>query len=188
MARADVIIPKHCPASMVGLRAVPHALLATPLDFLAADSSNLRCVCAYVKRMAAEGRVSGAEADALANFLSHDLPIHRRDENDDLFPALRRRARADDNLDQLLDGLEEDHRQVEPLVEAILRACRRPQGDAMIPLHARSTKAMKSYADTMLRHLSIENSVVLVLARKRLTSSDLATMSHKMAERRGVRV
>jgi hypothetical protein len=45
---------------------------------------------------------------------------------------------------------------------------------------------MKAYAASEHRHLAMENSIVMAIARIRLKSADLAAISQAMKQRRGV--
>jgi len=47
-------------------------------------------------------------------------------------------------------------------------------------------EAMQAYAASEMRHLALENGVVLALARIRLTRPDLKAISRSMKLRRGV--
>ena len=45
---------------------------------------------------------------------------------------------------------------------------------------------LRTFAEAQRRHIAWENSLVLPLARKRLTAKDLETMGRNMAARRGI--
>lgn len=190
MRRTDVTIPSHCPPSAALLMPVPQDLLATPLEYIAADHARQRCVCAYLKVMAAERAVARADAEAVVGFMTLDLPRHHEDEDADLFPAMRRRALPDDALDAILNRLAHDHASIDELAAVVVTELtghsdaseRSPNAIVIDPA---GSAAMDAYAASMMKHLSVENGIVLVLARKRLTASDLATMSRNMTARRG---
>lgn len=189
MTGADVVIPRHCPISAAFLMPVPKGLLSTPLDYIAAEHARQRCVCAYLKQMAASKTAARADADAIVVFMKTDLRLHHDDEDGDLFPALRKRLRQEDALDEVLDRLTEDHSCLDRLAAIIVSALRRhldgpePQPES-IEIDDATSATMTSYAVSLLQHLSIENSIALVFARKRLTAGDLETLSHSMSARR----
>lgn len=166
------------------LLAPPRDLLDAPLDYIFADHFRQRCVCAHLRRIAAVRQATADEAAALADFLEGDLLLHHADEDEDLFPAVKRRADPDDGLEPVLVRLTSDHEQSAPLVAAIATALRRQRNRADVRITRRCANAMLTYAAREHRHLSIENSIVLVIARKRLTSADLRAMSLAMQARR----
>jgi hypothetical protein len=45
---------------------------------------------------------------------------------------------------------------------------------------------MLAYAASEYRHLSVENGIMLVIARKRLTAADIKAIARAMKARRGV--
>jgi hypothetical protein len=186
MRRAEVTVPRHCPASADQLLPVPIELLATPLDYIAAEHSRFRCMCAYLLRISAEGRVQGSEARTIVAHLTQDYGLYHEDENRDLFPMLRRRSLPEDDLAPILQALEADHATIDRAVVEIVAALRDHAGDEIIAIDAPSACAMATCAAVMRKHLSIEDSIVLVIARKRLSARDLATLSTAMAARRGV--
>lgn len=189
MMGADIVIPTHCPISAAFLMPLPDTLLYAPLDYIAAEHARQRCVCAYLKQMSAERTAARADAEAIVAFMTKDLCRHHEDEDSGLFPALRKRARAEDGLDEILDRLAHDHAAIDCLAAAIVAALRQKLEGAEPPtpiltIDDAASAAMATYAATQLKHLSVENNIALVLARKRLTSGDLASLSQSMIERR----
>lgn len=169
------------------LLAPPRELLDAPLDYMFADHFRQRCVCAHLRRIAAVRQATGDEAAALADFFERDLPLHHADEDEDLFPAVKRRADPDDGLEPVLVRLTSDHEQLAPLVATMTTALKRQRSQADVHISRRCANAMLAYAAREHRHLSIENSIVLVIARKRLTSADLHAISLAMQARRSQR-
>lgn len=165
---------------------MPLALLDEPLDYIFADHFRQRSICAALRRFAAERRASRAEADQAIAFLAHDLVLHHQDEDEDLFPAVRRRASPDDDLGVVLARLGDDHRRAESAVDAIVAALAARPGDDPVRISAATAELLNAYVAAEGRHLAIENGVILAIARLRLTRRDIAAMSHSMKERRGV--
>jgi hypothetical protein len=163
---------------------MPDGLLDAPLDYIFADHFRHRRICAALKRCAALGSASIGEAEAIGRFLARDLVWHHGDEDEDLFPALRRRSLPQDDLLAALDHLEADHRRNEPVAKAIV-ACltARPGGDD-IRLDTSMRAMIEAFAAAEHRHLALENGIVLAIARIRLTRTDLAKMSRSMKRRR----
>lgn len=125
-------------------------------------------------------------ANKVLAFLAHDLSLHHQDEDADLFPALRKRAEPEDGLSTILARLSEDHRQASPLVADIVAALSVKPIRDWITIPASVAEAMFAYVAGEHRHLSVENGIVMVIARKRLAPADLRKMSRSMKTRRGV--
>ena len=173
------------PEAALKLEPLPIALLAEPLDYLFADHFRHRLVTAALRRFSADRCAPRAEADQVAAFLDRDLALHHLDEEEDLFPALRQRAAPQDNLGLILARLVDDHRQSVPLVEAIVAALSRRAAEDPVRIARADRETMQAFARLEQHHLAIENGIVLVIARKRLTASDLAGISRSMKSRRG---
>ena len=186
MTTSDAQSPAPPTACLAAIEALPAVLLDQPLDYVFADHFRQRCVCGVLKAFAETGKASRIDAEAVIAYLDHDLRLHYRDEDEDLFPAIRKRAHLHDNLEKLLDQLSEDHRQAAPLSEAIIHILATPS--AVNPRNFETTERdiMLEYAKSEQRHLSIENGIVLVIARKRLIDADLKSMSQSMKMRRGL--
>lgn len=170
------------------LRPLPVMLLDDPLEYLAADHTRNRIVTSAVARFGEGRAVRREEAIAVAGFLARDLGLHHLDEEEDLFPCLRKRSLPGDDLDPILERLEEDHKRSASIVSKIVEALSAPDSNDTVSLGRTTCKAMLTYADQKRRHLAIENAVVLVLARIRLTPKDLSVMSRHMKLRRGISV
>ena len=166
------------------LAPLPNALLDDPLEHILADHSRQRSATAALRRFSETGSASRADAAALGRFLTLDMQVHHQDEDEALFPALSRRALPEDNLPDCLARLAEEHRRADDSRAVILAALSR-DGDPIAfaqPVRA----AMLRHARAEQRHLAIENSVVLPLARVRLTRGDLRTISASMKRCRGI--
>jgi hemerythrin-like domain-containing protein len=183
MTRAD----RHrTPTETPIVEAMPYALLEEPLDYIFADHFRQRSVCVALKRFAASGRAPRREADMVIAFLDRDLRWHHEDEDEDLFPAVRRRTVAEDDLGAVLARLTEDHRQSELMVSAIVSAlAARPDQDP-VRLDQQSREMMQVYAASEHRHLALENGIVLSIARIRLKPADLNGIRAAMKKRRGL--
>lgn len=164
----------------------PFALLDEPLSYILAAHLRQRAVCAVLRRFAT-GRAAGrAEADRMTAFLTADLRLHHEDEDLDLYPALRRRALPADGLGVTLARLVEEHRQGAAMADLIVEALSARPADETVQIDASTAEAMQAYAASEMRHLALENGVVLALARIRLTRPDLRAISRGMKARRGV--
>ena len=112
----------RAPRPPLVVASIPFAMLDEPLEYIFADHARQRAVCAALQEFAEVGWASRSEADRVTAFLTHDRPIHHADEEEDLFPLLRRRSVPDDNLGAVLARLGEDHRRGDAIVEDIVAA------------------------------------------------------------------
>jgi hemerythrin-like domain-containing protein len=160
------------------------SLLASPLDFISEDHLRERAICAMLDRAATMEVADPDEAAHAAGFLADELPVHLADEEDDLFPLLRRRCTPEDDIDRALDRLQADHRHADfdtPRVAALLREA---AGGSVLDMAARARLAR--FATHARRHLIFENAIVLPFARSRLTPKDLRGLGRAMRRRRGL--
>lgn len=164
----------------------PFALLNEPLAYILAAHLRQRAVCAVLRRFASDHIASRDEADRVTAFLTGDLRLHHEDEDLDLYPILRRRALPADGLGVTLARLGEEHRQGAAMAELIVEALSARPADDPVHIPGATAEAMQAFAASEMRHLALENGVVLTLARIRLTRPDLKAISQGMKARRGV--
>lgn len=182
-------VTNHRPPEAAAIvEAIPFSLIDTPLDYIFADHFRQRSVCDVLKRFAKDGRVSQGEADMVTAFLDRELPLHHEDEDQDLFPAVRRRALPEDDLNAVLAQLSEDHQLSDGMVRGIVRALSATHGAENFKLARSAREVMQAYAASEHRHLAMENGIVLAIARIRLKPADLRAISQAMKLRRGVHV
>ena len=168
---------------------MPAALLADPLDYLFADHVRQRVLCNLLEELADAASLDVGKAEDVLAYIRVDMPVHIRDEEDDLFPLMRRRCPPEDEIDALLTKLGAEHaaddRFARRIVDglAILAATGTPVR-SMPGLRHR----MLAFARSQRRHLMVENAILLPIARARLTRRDLADLAGRMAARRGVRL
>lgn len=154
-----------------------------PLDFIAEDHMREREVCVMLDRVARAEDPPAAEVVGAIAFLSEELPLHLADEEQDLFPTMRRRCKPEDEIGKAVDRLLSDHAHAQgdtPRVVALLSRVR--AGGK--PLSSRDCQRIRTYARHARQHLILENAIILPLARLRLTRKDLATLRDRMIARR----
>jgi len=160
------------------------ARLGNPLDFLCEAHAREREVCALLDRLAVAERPDRAAAGRALAFLQHELPLHVADEEDDLFPLLRRRCEPADQIDAVIARLTSDHREVGGCAPEILGHLHQIEdGGPRLLDDARA--ALARYAAQTRYHLIFENAVILPFARLRLTKRDLESLRLRMLQRRG---
>ena len=121
---------------------------------------------------------------AAIRFLKTEFAPHIRDEEEDLFPLLRRRAEPEDRLEPLLEQLSQEHAadriDAQEIIEGLGSLMQRTR---KVP--AALARLLQRFAANERHHLTVENAIILPLARLRLTQEDLVSLGHRMAERRG---
>lgn len=162
-------------------RPTPH----DPLEFMLAEHLNHRRMCRALERLAAAPEFDAARITALLDFIRFDLTLHVIDEEEDFFPMLRERCLAEDEVESVLARLSEEHAEDKALsvrVRDVLNVClilRKPpraiEGGA---------DALIKFAQHEMRHLALENAVVVPLARRRFSQADLRTLSQRLLARR----
>src|SRR3990167_3614831 len=106
----------------------------------------------------------------IVDFLRFDLPLHVIDEEEDLFPLLRRRALPDDDLEQVLGVLSAEHKadvDQARCVRALLETCLEERSAP--GLDPAKQKTLNTFASQERHHLAMENAVILPIARLRLS-------------------
>lgn len=166
---------------------IPRELLHEPLDWFFAEHYRHRQLCRMIEEVAASPTFNAGPISQIIDFIRYDLALHIIDEEEDLFPLLRRRALPEDEIENVLGRLSAEHRTdatqsqvVRERLEAALIAQRSPALDPEVK------SVLLTFARHELRHLALENAVVLPIARLRLTAADLAALSRRLAARRGL--
>lgn len=156
-----------------------------PIDVLAETHFRERAVLGLLDRLAEAERPNAAEAaEALAHVV-HETPAHHRDEDDGLFPLLRRRAEPEDEIGPLLDRLSAEHEAAAAHARTLAPVLARLAAGGAGPDDGERA-ALRAYARAERRHLILENAVALPLARARLTASDRRDVLRRMAALRGL--
>lgn len=169
------------------IEAIPLDLLSEPLIWFFAEHYRHRDVCVRLTGLARSVIFDEAALREVYRFLDRDLPLHVIDEEDDLFPLLRRRCEPDDQIEKVLGMLSAEHAAdmsegaaVKSLVGAALAEQRGLAGYA----HAEAT--IDAFCQKQKRHIAVENAVVLPIARHRLNEGDLISLGQRLAARRGL--
>ena len=159
-------------------------LLASPLDFIAEDHLRQRVICAMLDRIAS-GDAGPEDLQQVRQVLGHELPLHLQDEEEDLFPLMRRRCEPEDEIDKVIERLRNEHahgaeetRNVITVVEMSGAGAKR--------LSKAHRAMLTAYATRTRRRLIVVNAIILPLARLRLTMDDLETLRLRMQARRGL--
>lgn len=166
---------------------LPPELVHEPLNWLFAEHYRHRQLCQLIERVGNATVLLRDEAQEILAFLRQDMPLHIIDEEDDLFPLLRRRCQPADELDALLGALAAEHRDDLEQAGTLIAVLERALSDGQAPGHSLETRRLfTEFALHERRHIALENAVVLPIARLRLTALDLRSLSTRLAARRGV--
>jgi hemerythrin-like domain-containing protein len=143
-------------------------------------------VCEKAQGAALDPPEQVALEKALAYF-RNSAPKHTADEEESLFPRLRRSGGAQASLD-CLAGLESDHQAAardHEIVDSIGRLwlSQGRLGDQQI---REMSHALERLSTTYQRHIAIEDTELFPLAARVLPPQQLTDVGREMAERRGV--
>ncbi|MGI9478354.1 MAG: hemerythrin domain-containing protein [Hyphomicrobiaceae bacterium] len=161
-------------------------LIKTPLDYILADHHRQRELFSLCDAMAEAETFDAELADIIATFLETEMELHVIDEEEDLFPMLRRRLQPDDDAERIMGLLSGEHAADEALGNEICQALRDGIRTKCTTIEAHLRNALLTFADRQRRHLAVENAIVLPLAATRLSKRDLADLGRRMAVRRGI--
>lgn len=157
-----------------------------PLELLAHAHAVQERLCDALERIAdglpdAVDRRLCAEVTAT---LIYDMPLHHRDEEQALFPLLRQKALAEDQLDDILDRLASEHQsdtdfagEIAESLEILGRGDKVRNPDMVGYM-------LRGFFERYRRHLHWENTLVMPLARQRLTDEDLQALAMQMGKNR----
>jgi hemerythrin-like domain-containing protein len=170
----------------VRIESVPDELIKEPLNWLFAEHYRHRQLCKLMEGLARSGIYDEDTLITVIAFLRRDLPLHVLDEEEDLFPLLRRRALPEDDIERILGILASDHRADRDRVSHLLVGLERAQLDRKPPSMDNNLRSLlQEFVNVERRHVALENAIVIPIARLRLGSDDLAALSERLAARRG---
>ena len=166
--------------------APPASLFNDPIEYIFADHFRQRTLCSALNQIAETETIDIELVEAALEFLRSEFGPHVLDEEEDLFPLLRRRAETEDDINHVLEQLSEEHaadeadgNRIITLLEQLLRS-----GDLSV-IDAEAAELLARFAANERQHLIVENAIVLPLARARLSEVDKQKLGKRMAARRG---
>lgn len=166
---------------------VPLDLLREPLVWFFAEHYRHRDVCARLLTLSASVTFDESALRDVFGFLERDLPIHIIDEEDDLFPLLRRRCEPDDQIESVLGMLSGEHandiRDAAAVKALVKKAAAEERG---LACYKEAPLVIGPFCRQQKRHIAVENAVILPIARLRLTENDLKNLGRRLAARRGL--
>ena len=164
----------------------PSPLARNPLDVISSAHALQVQMCDALERIAdgLPDEVDRRLCAQLAALLQYDLPLHHHDEEAALFPLLRRRARPEDGLEEILDRLVSEHSADNDFASEIAEALDtlgqggRPANPEMLGY------MLRGFFERYRRHVQWESTLVMPMARLRLTPQDLEALQARLNENR----
>lgn len=166
---------------------VPDDLVRDPIAWFAAHHVRCRRVCQLIDDLAGSSGFEEAAIRFVLTYLAEEAPRHLADEEEHLFPALRRSCEAEDEVNPVLVQLLNEHREDSVSSEAVSH-CLRAALDtgAAVSRTPGATSVLHAYAMNERAHLALENAVVLPFARLRLSTAEMNAVSDGIALSRGL--
>jgi hypothetical protein len=155
---------------------------SSPVDAIRDEHLLQRACFVALEKLAAMDVPQPVFADAILATLQSDTPIHIADEELSLFPRLRARAEADDDMETLLATLSAEHSSTRADMQALIALLSNLALGGMPG--ARGRQLMIQVAALEKKHLVLENAVLLPLAAARLTKADKEAILAEMRARR----
>ena len=180
-------VTEIAPINPGGIESSPPALIKEPLEFLFAEHYRHRQMCKILEYLAVTPKFEATLIATTDDFIRYDLALHVIDEEEDLFPLLRRRCSVEDDIEDVLGRLSADHALDQELARAVrtlfAQALEKREAPALFP---GAPETLVRLARQEKSHMALEKAVVMPLARRRLTADDLSALSIRLAARRGV--
>lgn len=116
--------------------------------------------------------------------LRSELPLHRRDFEDAVFPLLSTRALPEDNIDHVLAQLRSEHLTDECGAHDLIEIL--PMAGGVWPRVDPNVLGymLRSFFECFRRHLVWERHLIVTLAGRRLSGDDLAILGERLREHR----
>lgn len=165
--------------------------LDEPIEMLAACHCRIADQCETLTRLVVHLRERGADAEtaqaaqSVMRYFDTAGENHHRDEEEDLFPVLRRRAgRRSLEVEVMIAALLMEHDRM----RTVWRDALRPQLEALAEGRAAALDAahVEHFVKLYCNHIERENVELLPLARTVLGEEELRRLGEAMAARRGV--
>jgi hemerythrin-like domain-containing protein len=172
---------------MSAIESIPDNLIREPVEYLFADHVRQRTLCELLRTLSERGEAGDDSAFAdLLEYLEVDHPNHMADEEEDLFPRLRRRLNTNSEFARLLDELEAEHRRNVSRARELASdlRCLPENGGRRISEELRAS--IQTFVSDLMKHLTLEDERVIPVARSILTDADSEHIGRAMACRRGI--
>lgn len=121
---------------------------------------------------------------SVASCLQFDLPLHHHDEETALFPLLRNRAMPDDGIAEILERLASEHSSDTDFASEIAESLEQLGQGGRAPNPDMLGYMLRGFFERYRRHVHSENTLVMPVARLRLTAEDLEQLAATMEANR----
>jgi hemerythrin-like domain-containing protein len=180
----------------VSIGATQESSFANPIGLLTDCHRRIERFLGVLLKVAAEARGGPLNAErrqaieAALGYFQRAAPLHTADEEEDLFPELRRVARSDSaQIVACVSRLESEHsiatawhHQVHDIGERWLRQ------DHLLPHEAAELQTiLTSLAELYRGHIALEESEIFPMAQEALSAYEKEAIGRRMALRRGAR-
>lgn len=116
--------------------------------------------------------------------LKFEVPLHHRDEDEALFPQLRRRAWPSDGMDAILDRLSAEHNSDTDLGAEIVEWLDQLSEGKRLGNPDMVGYMLRGFFESYRRHINWENTLVLPVARRRFSEEDYTAIARVMEQNR----
>ncbi|MDF1856829.1 hemerythrin domain-containing protein [Pseudooceanicola sp.] len=154
-----------------------------PLDFLVEEHFRERSLCSVIDAVADTDAPEPVAMTQVLAFLDAELPTHIQDELTHVFPLLRLRCLAEDEIGPVIDAVVAEHDATTASVQALAGMLKRQLEDGSVWSEAERVR-LHHFAAHVRRHVVLENAILLPIARARLSKVDLASLRRSMLEGR----
>lgn len=162
--------------------------LRDPIEFLYGEHERLRLKLDQLLWLADNLTAENAseEAASILEYMRNDLPMHLMDEEEDLFPLLKRRSERHDKIVATIQLLIAEHHDDVEVGRSMLRSLEMIAKGDVLPDEDLFVDYVRAFTMLQRRHHAMENTILMPIAYERLTKEDKAELSLAMARRRGL--
>ncbi len=169
----------------------PNAGFEAPLEMLAACHQRIQRQCDTLRRLVMHVGARGMDAQAIEaaqsvmRYFDQAAPDHHADEEQDLFPALLESMAGSDAicLRELVDGLTQQHRELEAHWRALRRVLARIAAGEAVDLDPALVQRLVTAYE---QHLAREDAELLPMAARLIGDAPLQQIGRAMRQRRGI--
>jgi hemerythrin-like domain-containing protein len=155
-----------------------------PLDFILKEHVSHQKLCDLLEEIAdvLPAGVDQKKALRAVNLLKYELPLHHQIEEQALFPLLVKYAAREDNADEIVTRLNEEHVVDESFAEELIEFLEQLAQGKQLEDANMFGYMLRGFFESYRRHIMWENNVVLPLARRRLSADGLAELASLITE------
>jgi len=156
--------------------------MADPLDSIERQHIGQESLCAVLEEIAdgLPGKVDAALMTKALAGLSNELPRLQRDMNEGLFPLLQAQCLPEDHIEEVVFRLSMEDTTDLSFAGEIIEALGAMAGGAPVRNPNTLGYMLRGFFESYRRHLHWQRSVILPLARKRLSQADLCELGERM--------